>query len=104
MTHLLLVHLREARCGVCGRVLAHAGERSFVVDRSGDAAGFEADDLPYEMVCEMICDDGHSRRFFVPNEISAEDALSTSGGVPIGRDALLLSAKLESGKDVLRNI
>jgi hypothetical protein len=56
------------------------------------------------MVCEIVCDDGHSRQFFVPNEISAEDVLSTSGGVPIGRDALLLSVKLESGKDVLRNI
>ena len=72
---------------VCGQVIAHAGERSFVVDRAGDAAGFDEDDLPYEMVCEILCEDGHARQFLVPNELSAEDVLSTSGGVPIGRDA-----------------
>jgi len=51
------------------------------------------------MVCEIVCDDGHSRQFFVPNEISAEDVLSTSAACRSGETpAAFRQARVGQGR------
>jgi hypothetical protein len=95
---LALVHLRESRCEQCSALLAQAGARSFIVDANGDPLQFSPDDPPAEMVVHLLCPNGHATELNVPNEISAEESMSTPDDAPIGADACLISGTTESGK------
>jgi len=89
MPFLALVHLRELRCATCDALLAEGGARSFVVDERGEAINFSSEDPPAEMAIDIVCPNGHETRLYVPNEIGAEETLSTPEDAPIGRDAIL---------------
>lgn len=95
---LSLVHLTEMRCEECGEVLAPAGARSFIVTLDGDPVEFSPDDPPAEMVVHLLCSNGHGSELNVPNEIAAEESMSTPDEAPIGVDACLISGTTESGK------
>lgn len=95
---LSLVHLRELSCEECKAPLAPAGARSFIVDAQGDPIDFSKEDPPAEMVVQMLCRNGHPTELNVPNEISAEETLTTPEEAPIAPDAVLLSGSGESGK------
>jgi hypothetical protein len=95
---LSLVHLNELRCEECGEVLAEPGARSFIVSLDGDPVEFSPDDPPAEMVVHLLCRSGHANELNVPNEISAEESMSTPDEAPIGVDACLISGTTESGK------
>ena len=92
MPFLALVHLRDLACAQCGTVLATAGARSFVVDAEGAPVAFAEENPPAELVVDVVCPNGHATRLFVPNEISAEEALSIPDDAPLGCDATLESA------------
>jgi hypothetical protein len=96
--YLNLVHLRELQCEHCKAVLAPAGARSFIVDQSGNPVNFSQDDPPAEMVVQLSCPDGHTTELNVPNEIAAEEALTTPDEAPIAADACIASGMTESGK------
>ncbi|HEY5258376.1 MAG TPA: hypothetical protein VIJ12_08355 [Candidatus Baltobacteraceae bacterium] len=98
MPFLSLVHLHELRCATCDAELATAGARSFVVGADGEPIDFAADDGPAEMTVVMICANGHDTELLVPNEIGAEETLSTPDEAPIAGDAVLTEGKTESGK------
>jgi hypothetical protein len=95
---LSLVHLRELTCAQCGKVLAAAGARSFIVDADGNPAHFSKDDPPAEIVVELTCRNGHATELNVPNEIAAEETLTTPEEAPIATDAVILSGTSEAGK------
>lgn len=95
---LNLVHLTELRCDGCGELLAAPGARSFIVDGDGNPVHFSPDDPAAEMVVHVFCPAGHANELNVPNEISAEEAMSTPDEAPIGADACLISGTTESGK------
>jgi hypothetical protein len=95
---LSLVHLTELRCEDCSELLAPPGARSFIVDRDGNPAAFSPDDPPAEIVVHVLCSAGHANELNVPNEISAEESMSTPDEAPIGADACLISGTTESGK------
>lgn len=90
--YLALVHLRDAVCSQCGAPLAAAGARSFVVDSDGAPHAFERDAVPEEMAANIQCENGHDNRFFVPNELAAEETLQTPEDAPIARDAEVLES------------
>ena len=89
MPFLALVHLRDLRCSECNAELATAGARSFIVDERGEAVNFSAQEPPDQMVIEIHCASGHSTMLYVPNEIGAEETLTTPENAPIARDAVL---------------
>jgi hypothetical protein len=89
MPFLALVHLRELHCPECSLLLAPAGARSFLVDETGEAVNFSSEGPPAEMTVEIECPNGHAVTLYVPNEIGAEETLSTPDEAPIGRDAVL---------------
>ncbi len=91
MSFLALVHLRDLRCDQCNELLARAGARSFLIDDAGEAVGFSANEVPEEMTVEIRCSRGHVARFFVPNEIAAEEALTIPDDAPLGRDAIIVA-------------
>lgn len=95
---LSLVHLNELRCEECGEVLADPGARSFILNAEGDPIAFSAEDPPAEMVVHLLCSRGHASELNVPNEISAEESMTTPDEAPIGADACLISGTTESGK------
>ena len=95
---LSLVHLTELRCEECSEPLAEPGARSFIVTLDGDPLVFSPEDPPAEMVVHLLCSNGHANELNVPNEISAEEALTTPDEAPIGADACLISGTTESGK------
>lgn len=100
MAYLSLVHLRDLHCAVCNALLARAGARSFIVDQDGNPMHFSQEDPPAEMVVQLTCPNGHTTEFNVPNEIAAEEALTTPDDAPIGVDASVLSGVTESGKEL----
>lgn len=89
--YLALVHLRDAACSQCGAPLAVAGARSFVVDADGTPHAFPSDAVPEAMTVEIDCENGHANRFFVPNELGAEETLQTPEEAPLARDAEFIS-------------
>ena len=91
MPFLALVHLRELRCPECDMLLAQAGSRSFLVDGSGEAVNFSGAEPPEEMTVAVKCPNGHEATLYVPNEIAAEETLSTPDDAPIARDAILMA-------------
>lgn len=91
MPFLALVHLRELHCPECGTLLAQAGARSFLVDRSGEAIAFSGEEAPEEMTVAIACPNGHEATLYVPNEIGAEETLHTPDDAPIARDAILMA-------------
>lgn len=95
---LSLVHLVALRCEQCSEELAQAGARSFIVNAEGDPIQFSSDDPPAEMVVHVICSNGHANELNVPNEISAEESMTTPDEAPIGADACLISGTTESSK------
>lgn len=95
---LSIVHLVALKCEECSADLAQPGARSFIVDSQGDPVQFSADDPPAEMVVELSCPNGHVTELNVPNEISAEESMTTPDEAPIGADACLISGTTESGK------
>jgi hypothetical protein len=95
---LSLVHLTELRCEDCSQLLGAPGARSFIVDRDGNPVQFSPDDPPAEIVVHLLCSRGHANELNVPNEISAEESMSTPDEAPIGADACLISGTTESGK------
>lgn len=95
---LSLVHLNELRCEQCKALLAQPGARSFIVTLDGDPVQFSPDDPPAEMVVHLLCADSHANELDVPNEISAEESISTPDDAPLGSDACLISGTTESGK------
>ncbi len=95
---LSLVHLAELRCEQCSEELAQPGARSFIVTLEGDPVEFSPDDPPAEMVVHLLCPNGHANELNVPNEISAEESMSTPDEAPICADACLISGTTESGK------
>ena len=95
---LSLVHLTQLRCEDCKEVLAEPGARSFIVTVDGDPVQFSQDDPPAEMVVHVLCTNGHASELNVPNEIGAEESLTTPDEAPIGADACLISGTTESGK------
>ena len=95
---LSLVHLNELRCEECKELLAEAGARSFIVSRNADPVQFSPDDPPAEIVVHLLCRNGHANELNVPNEISAEESMSTPDDAPIAADACLISGTTESGK------
>jgi hypothetical protein len=100
MPFLSLVHLRELRCPQCSDVLAAAGARSFIVNSERSPIGFAEGDPPAEMVVELTCKNGHAQELNVPNEISAEETMSTPDDAPIAVDAVLTSGTTESGREL----
>jgi len=95
---LSLVQLTELRCEECGEVLAQPGARSFILNAEGDPVAFSTEDPPAEMVVHLLCPSGHTSELNVPNEISAEESMTTPDEAPIGADACLISGTTESGK------
>lgn len=95
---LSLVHLTQLRCEQCGQPLAHPGARSFIVTAEGDPVQFSAEDPPAEMIVHLLCSNGHANELNVPNEIAAEESMTTPEEAPIGVDACLISGTTESGK------
>ena len=95
---LSIVHLTELRCEDCKELLAQPGARSFIVDRDGDPVQFSPDDPPAEIVVHLLCRNGHANELNVPNEISAEESMTTPDQAPIAADACLISGTTESGK------
>ncbi|MDQ2873245.1 MAG: hypothetical protein M3R35_08975 [Candidatus Eremiobacteraeota bacterium] len=100
MPFLSLVHLRDMQCAVCKSPIARAGARSFVVDLGGTPIHFSTDDPPAEMIVELVCSNGHANELNVPNEISAEETLSTPDDAPIACDATLTSGTTEGGVEL----
>lgn len=90
MPFLALVHLHDLRCGECSELLAAAGARSIIVDEQDEPVNFESGGVPEEMQVELICNLGHDTLLYVPNEIAAEETLTTPDDAPIGRDAMLV--------------
>lgn len=97
MPYLSLVHLKELECEQCRSVLAPAGGRSFIVDAEGNPVHFAAEDPPAEMVVQLLCRNGHAAELNVPNEIAAEETLTTPEDAPLATDALLVSGSTEGG-------
>jgi hypothetical protein len=97
---LSLVHLRELQCEFCKATLAPAGARSFIIDGDGDPVKFSAEDPPAEMVVQLSCPSGHTTELNVPNEIAAEETLTTPEDAPIGVDACIISGTTENGKSL----
>lgn len=95
---LSLVHLSELRCEECREVLAEPGARSFIVTLDRDPVEFSTDDPPAEMVVHLLCRNGHATEVNVPNEIGAEESMTTPDEAPLGADACLISGTTESGK------
>ncbi|MBV9270449.1 MAG: hypothetical protein JO165_05100 [Candidatus Eremiobacteraeota bacterium] len=95
-----LVHLRELRCPQCSALVAEAGARSFIVNAEDSPIGFAQDDPPAEMVVELTCENGHVQELNVPNEISAEETLSTPDDAPIAVDAVLTGGTTEGGREL----
>lgn len=95
---LSLVHLSELRCEECKELLAMPGSRSFIVNLEGDPVAFSTEDPPAEMIVHLLCPNGHASELDVPNEIGAEESMSTPDEAPIGADACLISGTTESGK------
>lgn len=95
---LSLVHLTELRCEECKALLAQPGARSFIVTLDGDPVRFTPDDPPAEMVVHLLCPQGHATELNVPNEMSAEESMTTPDEAPMGADACLISGTTESGK------
>lgn len=95
---LSLVHLAELRCEECKAPLAEPGARSFIVTVDGDPVRFSPEDPPAEMVVHLLCENGHATELNVPNEISAEESMTTPDEAPLGVDACLISGTTESGK------
>jgi hypothetical protein len=91
MPFLALVHLRERRCPECNALLGAAGARSFVTDERGDPVNFSQDDPPEAMTVEIVCPNGHGTELRVPEDLSAEETLSTPEDAPIGRDAIIVA-------------
>jgi hypothetical protein len=100
MPYLSLVHLRDLPCEHCKAPLAQAGARSFIVDQTGNPVNFSQDDPPAEMVVQLSCPNGHTTELNVPNEIAAEEALSTPDDAPIATDACIVSGMTDSGKEL----
>jgi hypothetical protein len=98
MPFLSLVHLRDLACAQCGKLLAAAGARSFIVDGEGNPVHFSEDDPPAEMVVQLYCRNGHATELNVPNEIGAEETLKTPEDAPIGTDAVMLGGTTENGQ------
>lgn len=90
MPFLSLVHLRELACAQCGKALASPGARSFIVDADGNPVHFAQDEPPSEMVVRLTCRNGHATELRVPNEISAEETLTTPEEAPVAADAVLM--------------
>lgn len=86
---LSVVHLRELRCVLCREVLAVPGARSFIVDSSGEPVPFSADGVPERMLLEIVCSRGHVTQVAVPDDVAAEEVLTTPDDAPVGRDAVL---------------
>lgn len=84
---LALVHLRELRCPECGELLAAPGARSIVVDARGDALYFDETQEPQALNAVIRCSRGHDVELRVPDQVSAEEVLTTPEDAPIGRDA-----------------
>jgi hypothetical protein len=95
---LSLVHLTELRCEECGEALADPGARSFIVTLDRDPIAFSPEDPPAEMIVHLLCSNGHANELNVPNEISAEESMTTPEDAPLGADACLISGTTESGK------
>jgi len=87
MPFLALVHLRELRCAQCGEVLAVPGARSILVDDRGEAAHIPEEEAPEELTAVIVCLRGHETSLSVPDDVSAEEVLSTPDDAPLGRDA-----------------
>lgn len=100
MAYLSLVHLRDLTCEHCRAVIAQAGARSFIVDGGGNPMNFSQDDPPAEMVVQLGCPNGHTIELNVPNEIAAEEAMTTPDEAPIAADATVVSGMTESGKEL----
>lgn len=98
MPFLSLVHLRDVACAQCGKMLAAAGARSFVVDEEGNPVHFAQDDPPAEMVVQLSCRNGHAMELNVPNEIAAEETLTTPEEAPIATDAVIVSGTTDKGR------
>jgi hypothetical protein len=94
---LAIVHLRALACPDCGAGVAEPGARSFIVDPQGAPVAFDTGDPPAEMIVALACPRGHTVALAVPNEISAEETLTTPENAPLGPDAVLQSGKTESG-------
>lgn len=84
---LALVHLRELRCPECSELLAAPGARSIVVDARGDALHFDEAQEPEAMTALIRCSRGHNVELRVPDQLSAEEVLTTPEDAPVGRDA-----------------
>jgi hypothetical protein len=91
MPFLALVHLRERRCAECNALLGAAGARSFVVDERGNPLNFSQDEPPEEMQVALVCENEHTTRLRVPEDLAAEETLVTPDGAPIGRDAMIVA-------------
>jgi hypothetical protein len=91
MPFLALVHLRERRCPECNTLLGAPGARSFVVDRVGNPVNFSSEDPPEAMTVEFVCPRGHRSTLNVPDDLSAEETISTPQGAPIGCDAMIVA-------------
>jgi hypothetical protein len=84
---LALVHLRELRCAQCGELLAAPGARSIVVDANRDPLLFDEATEPQALTAVIRCSRGHDVELRVPDQVSAEEVLTTPEDAPIGRDA-----------------
>ena len=91
MPFLALVHLRECRCPQCNALLGLPGARSFVVDERGDPVSFSSEEPPEAMTVAFVCANGHRSTLSVPDDLGAEETLSTPEGAPIGRDAMIVA-------------
>jgi hypothetical protein len=94
MPFLALVHLHELHCPTCNALLAAAGARSFIVGANGEPINFSTEEPPAEMTVDILCPNGHNVTLYVPNEIGAEETLSTPEDAPIGRDAVLRESEM----------
>jgi hypothetical protein len=95
---LSLVHLHDLRCSDCGAKLAVPGARSFVVDEeAGVPVFFDENDPPAEMTVELLCPQGHATTLLLPNEIAAEETLTTPDTAPVAADAVLRSGSTQAG-------
>jgi hypothetical protein len=89
MPFLAVLHLRPLVCPVCGIAVADPGSRSFVVNADGSPAAFQEDHLPERMTVAVRCSNGHVIERAVPDDVSAEETLTTPEDAPIGPDAVL---------------
>jgi len=74
-------------------MLAVAGARSFVVDGAGEPVYFSESQALTGMRVALVCENGHTTRLSVPEDVAAEATLMTPEEAPIGRDAALVEMR-----------